>query len=75
MRRRRAATPAAAVLSPALGRPSLILHGYIIIAAAAATVLHVKDIRSILERLGEVTDVADDVVIALKGQRQNRLIW
>ena len=74
MRRRRAATPAAAVLSPALGRPSLILHGYIIIAAAA-TVLHVKDIRSILERLGEVADVADDVVIALKGQRQNRLIW
>ena len=56
--------------TPSLGRAVVILHGYVVLAAAVA---HVLDVGAVLEGLGEVADVADDVVVALEGEGDDGL--
>lgn len=46
----------------------LILHRYVV-----APALHVHHVGSILEGLGEIAYMTDDVMIALKGERHDRL--
>ncbi|KAI1334308.1 hypothetical protein F5Y15DRAFT_292781 [Xylariaceae sp. FL0016] len=60
--------------SPAL-RWGLILHRYVlaILASLTAPVLHVLYIRSILKRLGEIADVADNILVAVDGERKDGL--
>lgn len=45
----------------------LILHRYVV-----APALHVHHVGSILEGLGEIAYMTDDVMIALKGERHDR---
>lgn len=60
---RRRGTPAPALLLWA----ELILHRYVV-----ASALHVYHIGPILERLGEIAYVTDDVMVAFKGERDDR---
>jgi len=60
MTRRRSSTPS-------LLRP-LILHGYVV-----ASTPHVHDIWPVLERLGEIADMADDIMVAFEGEGYDRL--
>jgi hypothetical protein len=45
----------------------LILHRYVV-----GTALHIHHIGPILERLGEIAYVTDDVMVTFKGERDDR---